>query len=63
MRSIHERTVLVTGATSGLGRQLVQRLAGAGAPSSHMAAMLSGSRIYERDPRCDRSVATTPAHA
>jgi FlaA1/EpsC-like NDP-sugar epimerase len=43
MRSIYERTVLVTGATSGLGRQLVQRLAGAGAPSSHMAAMLSGS--------------------
>lgn len=29
MRPIDERTVLVTGATSGLGRQLVQRLAGA----------------------------------
>jgi NADP-dependent 3-hydroxy acid dehydrogenase YdfG len=43
MRSIHERTVLVTGATSGLGRQLVQRLTGADAPSSHMAAMFSGS--------------------
>jgi NAD(P)-dependent dehydrogenase (short-subunit alcohol dehydrogenase family) len=31
MRPIDEQTVLVTGATSGLGRQLVQRLAAAGA--------------------------------
>ena len=31
MRPIDEQTVLVTGATSGLGRHLVQRLAAAGA--------------------------------
>ncbi|MGH3718739.1 MAG: SDR family NAD(P)-dependent oxidoreductase [Pseudonocardiaceae bacterium] len=31
MHLIEEQTVLVTGATSGLGRALAQRLAGAGA--------------------------------
>jgi NAD(P)-dependent dehydrogenase (short-subunit alcohol dehydrogenase family) len=63
MRPIDERTVLVTRATSGLGRQLVQRPAGAGATVIAHGRCSAARRIYQRDPRCDQSAATTSAHA